>query len=138
MNSHANNPANMTSIPARTSRPSPIIDFDAVLARLDGDVELLVMLAEMFPNDSAQLFGQLCSSASTGNAADAERAAHSLKSLAANFDAAGAVAAAARIEQLAATGDLASAARAIPELESRIAELRQALARFCATRSHLN
>ena len=105
--------------------------FDAVAAleRLDGDRELFEALVEVFYQDSVELFEQLSISLEAGNLREAERAAHSLKGLAANFDAKGATEAAFRIEEMTRSGDVTDMELHVQELAERLEELRTALAR---------
>lgn len=117
-----------SSTPARAAKNAPIIEIEGVLIRLNGDTELLRMLAEIFPEDSVALMAALREGASANDAPRAERAVHSLKSLAANFNASHAVEVAAEIERLARHNDLPTALPLIPVLECRLAEVGDALA----------
>ncbi len=104
-----------------------IIDLDAALERLGGDRELLNELMQFFLEDSPGLLDQVRQGIGNGQAEPTERAAHSLKGLAANFGAQEAVRASQAIEQLGRNGDLAQAAAAVPRLEREISALQQAL-----------
>jgi two-component system, sensor histidine kinase and response regulator len=103
--------------------------FDAAsaLERLDGDVELFDTLIEVFRQDSIELFAQLSVSLAAGNLREAERAAHSLKGLAANFDARQATEAALRIEEAARSRVVAGIEPRVKELGRLLEELRTAL-----------
>jgi HPt (histidine-containing phosphotransfer) domain-containing protein len=59
-----------------------------------------------------------------------QRAAHSLKGLAATLSAADVVGAAARLEHIAAVHDLTDAARMVAEVDERVQELNEAVHKF--------
>jgi len=115
---------------ATESSEPPIFNPEAALVRLDGDVELFGMLVALYMQDSRTLLGQLGDSLERGEAREAQRAAHSLKGLAANFDGVRASSAAAKIELAAKSEDLEAAAALRPELEKQIEQLRGALASY--------
>ena len=104
-------------------------DAAAALERLDGDQDLFEALIEIFHQDSVQLFEQLSTNLACANLREVERAAHSLKGLAANFDAKGAMEAAFHIEDMARSGVIAGIEPRVQELAERLEELRTALAR---------
>jgi two-component system, sensor histidine kinase and response regulator len=108
--------------------------FDAAsaLERLDGDAELFDALIDVFRQDSIELFQQLSASLAAGNLREMERAAHSLKGLAANFDAKQATEAAFCIEEAARTKMAAGIEPRVKELGRRLEELRSALATWQA------
>ena len=122
--------------PGATERPSadaaepPIFDPEAAMIRLDGDVELFAMLEALYQQDSDTLFQQLRDAHARGDAREVQRAAHSLKGLAANFDGFRASGAAAKIETLAKDSNLDGVAKVIPDLEFQIAKLREVLANY--------
>ncbi len=105
----------------------PAFDFQAAVERLGNDLSLFADLAELFQTDSPPVLAALRAALAAGDARQAERAAHTLKGMAANFDARRAVAAAARIEQLAKAAALATATRELPVLETELARLTTAL-----------
>ncbi len=107
-----------------------LFDRKAALHRLDGDVELFEMLVSVFLQDSVQLLNELEEAAAGGNLKAVERAAHSLKGLAANFDAIKARDAAYVLEQAArGTANAGSLAPAIQDLQVHFSQLREALQR---------
>ncbi len=105
-------------------------DAAAALERLDGDEELFTALIDIFQQDSVDLAERLSASLATGNIREVERAAHSLKGLAANFDAKGATEAAARIEEMARNRTITGIEPLVHRLELRLEELRAALRRW--------
>jgi HPt (histidine-containing phosphotransfer) domain-containing protein len=111
-----------------------LFDAEAALDRLDGDEELFAMLITVFQQDSVQLFDQLTSNLAKGSLREAERAAHSLKGLAANFDADKATEVAFAIEQLARAGISDGLDRRSQELNAQLEKLRTALAEWTPQR----
>lgn len=116
--------------PARSGEPSNEKLFDAAVAldRLDDDNELFSALIDIFQEDSVVLYTALRASLAGGELAEVERAAHSLKGLAANFEARGTTAVALRVEELARAGEVAGLEELVAELGVKLHELRGALA----------
>jgi two-component system sensor histidine kinase/response regulator len=104
-----------------------ILDLEASLVRLGDDRGLLKKLVEFFFEDAPQLMEQLEAGVAAGNAANVERAAHSLKGLAGNFNALPAVDAALRLEEIGGCGDLSHAKTALTELQFELQRLYEAL-----------
>ena len=102
----------------------------AALERLDGDAELLLMLIAVYLEDSVELLSRLGVAIDARDAANAERAAHSLKGLASNFDGFPAVEAALVIETATRQGDWPTTTAGLPLLEQEVSRLRQALADY--------
>jgi HPt (histidine-containing phosphotransfer) domain-containing protein len=112
---------------AATALAEPPINLQAALERLDGDEELFAMLITVFRQDCRNLIQQLASATARGDLREIERAAHSIKGLAANFEATKARDAALAIEQSARAGNRALIPSAIRELELHLARLSEAL-----------
>ena len=112
---------------ASTALVEPPINLQAALARLDGDEELFAMLITVFRQDCHNLVQQLASAAARGDLRETERAAHSLKGLAANFEATAARDCAFAIEQSARAGNRALIPSAMRDLESHLMRLGEAL-----------
>lgn len=108
----------------------PVCNLAAALERLDGDRELLLMLIGVYLEDSQALVERLVAVIDKRDAAESQRAAHSLKGLAANFDGAPAAQAALVIEAAARQGDWPVVTAGLPPLEQEVSRLRQALADF--------
>lgn len=98
-----------SKLPLQDNSTDPIMNRDSALARLCGDVSLLRDLAELFLADAPALLSETESALSRHDYATLERAAHSLKGLAANFDGALVMAAARELEELARHQHLADA-----------------------------
>jgi HPt (histidine-containing phosphotransfer) domain-containing protein len=104
-----------------------VLDQQAALARVDGDVELLREIAMLFQQECPQALENLRDAISRGDGPAAGRAAHGIKGSASNFGAAPAVAAAIRIEQLANAGSLEEIRGAYEALDLHLAKLIQEL-----------
>jgi HPt (histidine-containing phosphotransfer) domain-containing protein len=111
---------------------SIVFDAKAALERLDGDEELFGMLVAVFQQDSFELYEQLVASIASGDLAEAQRAAHSLKGLCANFDAKHATDAAFKIEDLARRRTSAGLQEGVSDLCEHLDQLRSALAHWQA------
>jgi signal transduction histidine kinase/ligand-binding sensor domain-containing protein/CheY-like chemotaxis protein len=105
------------------------IDDAALLARVDGDEELLRELIELFLEDCPRLVAQLREAVAQGNPSSLEHLAHTLKGSMANFEAGAAVQSARSLELMAKTGDLSQAAEAFAALEKMALRLHRTLAR---------
>ncbi len=119
---------------ARASGPptdaNAVFDVDVALVRLGGNRELFAKLVHFYFDDAPQLLEQLRHAAVHGDVVRVERAAHTLKSLAANFEALSAARAALRVEEFSQARDLGSAIECIPELEQQLRRLDVALADY--------
>ena len=107
-----------------------LFDFDAAMVRLDGNRELFVELIRFFDEDAPELIERIRTGLGTQDAVGVERAAHTLKGLAANFGARQAVEAAETLEIAARGGSLDDARDALPRLEDQFDQLRRALLDF--------
>ena len=114
----------MTTGPGGTEPP---FDYEASLTRLDNDLKLFRDMVQFFHEDSPELVRQIRESIGSGDAHLAERAAHSLKGLAATFDAHAAIRAAQHIEEMARSGALQDIPAAVEILEREISRLNRAL-----------
>ena len=100
----------------------------AALERLGDDKTLLSNLITYFFEDSGPLREAIESAIQSGQPAEVERAAHSLKGLCANFEANVARAAAADIEKQASTGNGSQSDYDLTALDHHLEELRKSLA----------
>jgi CheY-like chemotaxis protein len=80
------------------------IDVQTVLGRCGGDQELLVTLAEIFPDESRKLLASLVAARASGDAGAVHFNAHTLKSMCKAFEAHEAAAAALELERAANHG----------------------------------
>jgi signal transduction histidine kinase/CheY-like chemotaxis protein len=112
--------------------PAPVLDREAMLEHVDGDLGLLAEIVVIYGAEGPQQLADLRAALERRDAPVARRAAHSLKGVLGTLGGRAASAVAARIEHLAADGDLAGAAGTVPELaremERLAPELESALA----------
>jgi HPt (histidine-containing phosphotransfer) domain-containing protein len=111
-------------------RHDEVFNLQVTLGRLGGNRELFAKLVHFYFDDAPQLIDQLRHAAVRGEVAQVERAAHTLKSLAANFEALAAAQAAQRVEELAQARNLGAAIECLPELEMQMRRLDTALAAY--------
>jgi two-component system, sensor histidine kinase and response regulator len=104
-----------------------VLDRAALLARVEGDVELLLEIVELFLTDSSHQLAQIRDSAARRDAKALEKAAHGLKGALGNFSVQAAYDAALRLEMIGRSGDLNKAGEALISLEEEIERLRSAL-----------
>lgn len=113
---------------AGAAPPESVVDYRSALARLGGNEQLLRDLAAFFLEDAPKILSELSTAIAAGEAAGIERAAHSLKGLAANFGAPGAVRAAGELQDAARRGELGQSETLYEplagEIETLAAELR--------------
>ena len=105
------------------SPASKILDYQAALGRVGGDLELLREIAELFQQECPRVMRDLREALSRGDLAAAGRAAHSLKGSAANFEAVQLVDAALKIERLTHGGRIEEAAAAYDVLDRAVGSL---------------
>jgi len=104
-----------------------VLDSEALLERVGGDVDFLQELAGIFREDCPKLLEEIRSAVAAGDAAALERAAHTLKGAIANFGADAAGQAAFHLERLGRAGELQPAREAVGALESEIVRFEEAL-----------
>jgi HPt (histidine-containing phosphotransfer) domain-containing protein len=117
---------------------SDVINKVEILDRVDGDIELLLELIDIFREDSSRLISEIRAAVSREDAARIEHNAHSLKGSVGNFGAATAYSAAAKLEAVGGAGDLSEAGRAFGVLETEIDRVRNALATYAGEISNEN
>jgi two-component system, sensor histidine kinase and response regulator len=104
-----------------------VLDLSALLGQLEGDRELLREMVDLFLEDSPELLSRIRDAVRRGDAADLERAAHTLKGSVSNFRARAAAHAALRLEMIGRSGDLAEAEAALADLEQELERLKPPL-----------
>jgi HPt (histidine-containing phosphotransfer) domain-containing protein len=100
-----------------------VVDRAALLAVVEGDMELAKELAQLFLTDYPYLLTALREAITARDATALARGAHTLKGAVSNLAAHAAGAAALCLEQHARTGNLAQASAACASLESEIERL---------------
>lgn len=106
-----------------------IIDHELALSRVDGDVELMQQLSEMFVEMAPQSLAEISQAVAAADARSLRRFAHTLKSTADNLGAIRLTAAAYRLERLAIDNDLTVSHAALLEVEAELDRALQAIAR---------
>lgn len=101
-----------------------------LLARFDGDTELIQEAAELFRQSYPKLLSELRDAVQHGDGATVERTAHTLKGSVGNFGGAAPIEVALRLEQMGRAQNLQDALEACDELEYEIERLMPALAEF--------
>jgi HPt (histidine-containing phosphotransfer) domain-containing protein len=104
-----------------------VFDREAAKAAVDGDLELLAELAELFLYDAPGLVDEIRRSAREGDAPALQRSAHTLKGTASNFRAQATVQAALRLECMGRDQDLGDAEQALERLVHELERLRPQL-----------
>jgi PAS domain S-box-containing protein len=115
---------------ADATKTEPAFDYNAALARVGGDVQLLRDIAEIFCNDGPTMLADIERQIARRNAAGLERAAHALKGSVANFGARGAFESARALEMMGREGNLAGAPETFDALERQIERLIFGLVEF--------
>jgi two-component system, sensor histidine kinase and response regulator len=106
---------------------SKIYDYAGSLHRMGDDRELFQEMVTLLRSDAPRWLSVVAAALRDGDAARMQRAAHTLKGLAANFGAGRAVAAAAEVELLAKLQQTNGLQAAVTELEESLDELVAAL-----------
>ena len=104
-----------------------VIDMDEVIERVDGDVELLSEMVELFLDDCPRLLSQIRESIAHHDNKLLERNAHIIKGAVGNFSAAPAFEAAYRLEEMGRDGDISHAEEAYTTLEGELERLEPTL-----------
>jgi HPt (histidine-containing phosphotransfer) domain-containing protein len=112
--------------------PEPLFDQAVLLERLDGDLELLREVVQIFAGDAPRLLGELHEALDQGDADRVGRVAHTLKGSLALFGAHAATGAARELEMLGRNGNLAQGKEAAASLAHQIDALLYALADLSA------
>jgi PAS domain S-box-containing protein len=110
------------------SPASGVFDKEAVLLRLEGDVELLAEIARLFLQQYPDLLSGIREAVAHSDSAALMEAAHALKGSVGNFEAKSAFAVAQRLERMGQDGNLEGALEACEELAAEIDRLTAALA----------
>lgn len=108
---------------------TPLFEREEVLANLDGDLELLQLLAATFIADAPRLVDEMNRAIRTGDAEAAARACHNTKGSVANFGAGELVTELKEMERVCRAGALDEAAATLRQIDMAIqrlvAELRE-------------
>ncbi len=107
-----------------------------LLARFDGDSELLKELAGIFLQECPRMVDEIRAALRAGDSKALERAAHALKGSVGNFAMSGPRETAQRLELLAKSGQISGAQEIFTILEQQISRFNQILARHTAEPAH--
>jgi two-component system sensor histidine kinase/response regulator len=113
---------------AEPTHPAGVLDRSGLLARVEGDMDLLGDIIQLFNEDSVRQIAAIREAIDHKQADAVRRAAHSLKGTCGNLGAPEAAAAAWGLEKLAATGDLSGAHESLRSLEAQIQQAGKLLA----------
>jgi two-component system, sensor histidine kinase and response regulator len=123
--------------PAQPGEPAPavapkaeLLNREAVLARVEGDRQLLEQMVSIFLEEVPRQLAELRKAIDDADARAVERAAHTLKGAVGIFAAPPAVAAALRVELMGREKNLAGAAPALASLEREVERLKSVLRAF--------
>ena len=108
------------ALPTQTNGDSAALDRSALLDRVEGDMELLGDIIELFKEDSARQIAAIRDAIDRKQADLLRRAAHTLKGTCGNLGAPEAAATALELEKLAASGDFSRAHESSRLLEEQI------------------
>jgi len=129
---HLGNPNQSQSLPRSSGLPADksanVIDRAVALAHVEGDVELLRELIELFLDDSANLLSEVRESVARGDEKALERAAHKLKAPLGTLGAQATFDLAHKLEEMGRDGSLVDAKGALESLEKEIERLTSTLA----------
>jgi PAS domain S-box-containing protein len=111
-----------------TGEAEEVLDRDALLGSVEGDMDLLKEILDQFGEDRSKLLSEIRSAISYGDAEALEHTAHTLKGALGALGAKRAFDAALRLEMMGRRGDLSRAGEASAELQEEIERLQPALA----------
>ena len=104
-----------------------IIDREAMLERVGGDMDLLRELVDLFMDDSLRLVDRISKALATKDADELEKAAHGLKGSVLNFEAKSVADVAQALETMGKNRDLTQTQNVVAELQKQIESLRAEL-----------
>jgi HPt (histidine-containing phosphotransfer) domain-containing protein len=116
----------------RTADDRPVLDAPRLLARVEGDVDLLREMTRLFLADCPRWLAEVRQAIGDRDAGRLQGVAHNLKGAVSNFAAPAATARARELEALGRSGDLTAAPRACAALDEELARLGAALTACCA------
>lgn len=110
--------------------PRPIVDWNAALARLQGNRRLLDEMLTIFLDECPRQRAELDSALNAGDCERVKRGAHTLCGMLRHLDAVGALEAARVIEQHATSGQLAGLLPLVARLDDELAQLLPVIREF--------
>jgi len=103
------------------------LDTSSLMERLDGNIELLLEILDIFPADCERMLSELRDAVARKDVARLGRIAHTMRGSLSNLSALAAAAAAGRLEQVCRGGDITDLDQAHQHLESEVSRVRVAL-----------
>jgi HPt (histidine-containing phosphotransfer) domain-containing protein len=113
-----------------TGHPGEVLDKAALLARVDGDQELLRTMVGLFLDECSRLLLTLREAAARGEAKTLECAAHTLRGMVSQFVAEPECETVMKLETMGRTGELDHAPELCASLEQEMTRLKLALLRI--------
>lgn len=115
---------------ASIAPPREPLDREALIARFDGDAELLLQILDLYDQTSAQCLEKLAAAVAAGDFPGVAAAAHKLAGSVGNLCAPDALHAARKVEELIRSGAHGEVPAAIAAMNSEMTRLAEALVRF--------
>jgi two-component system sensor histidine kinase/response regulator len=103
------------------------LDRDEILERMEGDVELLEEIIQLFLEDCPRLLAQIRESLDAGDGPSLRLAAHAMKGSLSNFGASSTVALAFELETMGKNGEMTGAAPVYSSLVTALERLQPAM-----------
>ena len=119
-------PAEALAVPSHES-----VNVDELLERIDGDIEFIAELSDIFRKDYPRQLQAVGAFIRTGDAEGLKRAAHTIKGALANLSAVRASSIAADLEQIGESGILTHAQEALSKLHDELPRVLTALDEVC-------
>jgi len=115
---------------SENASPEEILDFEGVMKRLNGELELYRDFIKYFDEDYPPLIDSLQQAIGKDDASAVHRIAHSLKGLCANLGAVACTDTAGELEQIGKDGDLNDASNQFAKLQRQISQLDAVLGKY--------
>ncbi|MBX3668449.1 MAG: PAS domain S-box protein [Rhodocyclaceae bacterium] len=109
--------------PPQQAVAAGLYDRETVLMNLDGDLDLLKTVAQMFIEDIPNQLEQLSAALQAANDSTAYAVAHTIKGMVGNFSSSRALDCARDVEQYAKNGNIDMARQSLPQLQQMLAQL---------------
>ena len=119
-----------STVHSRSGQDAPskdVMNVEDALRRLGDDEELLRDIIQIYLEDAPVMVEKIHNAVEQSDTNALQRAAHSLKGLAATLSASEVVGAAARLEHIAVSKNLSDAPKAVAEVEQHVSDLNAAV-----------
>ncbi len=115
------------------SSKTPPIDIDGIMTRVDGRMQILKKMVDIFFDELPDQLAALHRAIDRQSPEDLRRAAHALKGAVANFDAPAAYRATSALEQMGKSGHLSHAPTTCQELDRELSAVQNALQKLISS-----